>query len=160
MFRVDEIYQRAKALSFLWYVLSRTSLLFWITIVLPMLWLVFHNRWMAGEESVRERSEEWPTEAKSMMGWEFTQNTLSLSLRDRDAVGILAVQGFPYLFLWWNNSQWRACDVIGMRLCFLPPYNNSSDLYIYFIFFIKHSHIRHCVTDLQILPQLILIATV
>lgn len=62
-------------------------------------------------------------------------------LLGRDAICTSAAQGLPCLSCWDGELPVKSLWRLGhSALCFLPPYKNSSNLCIYFIFFIKHSH--------------------
>lgn len=64
-----------------------------------------------------------------------------------------------------ENSQWRAYDVLGTRLCASFHLTRILLTFVSISFSLSNIHIvslciRHCVTDLHISPLLILIATV
>ena len=104
------------------------------------------------------RSKEWSTEDKSIMWWEFTQNSLHLCLLCKCAGANMSV------LLWFReNSQWDAYDVLGTLLTASFHIIIILLFFIYLIVFFRHSHsthvIRHCITGLQIWTYLILMTT-
>lgn len=68
-------------------------------------------------------------------------------LLGRDAVCTSAAQRLPRLSCCDGELPVKSLRRLGhSALCFLPPYNNSSNLCICFIFFIRHSHSTPCVS--------------
>lgn len=75
--------------------------------------------------------------SKSVMWWEFTQNSVCLSFLDS---GVVSTSTRRYR----SGLDRTPRGVPVMSWCFLPPYNHSFNLYIYFVFFLKHSYSTPC----------------